>query len=313
MTPPRLIFAGTPEFARVTLQALVEAGLAPRAVLTQPDRPAGRGRRTEPGPVKRYATAHGIPVLQPPTLINSGVTAELAALEADALVVVAYGLLLPASLLALPRVGGINVHASLLPRWRGAAPIQAAILAGDRETGISLMQMDKGLDTGPVYARERVAIGADETAGELHDRLAALGARLLVAHLPDILAGRLAPEPQDERLATLAPKFTKEDALLDWRETAEALARRVRAFNPVPGARFRCGDETVKCWSARPLAGVTGEPGEVLALPGRPQDGLDIACGEGALRLLELQRPGRGRVTAFEFACQVSVGGKLGA
>ncbi len=312
MASPRLVFAGTPGFARVTLEALVEAGIEPVAVLTQPDRPAGRGRRTQPGPVKRYAAARGIPVHQPPTLINSVFTAELAALRADALVVVAYGLIVPAELLEMPRVGGINVHASLLPRWRGAAPIQAAILAGDRETGISLMKMDKGLDTGPVYAREAIAIGADETAGDLHDRLAALGARLLLDHLPAILDGRLLPEPQRESEATLAPKLAKEDALLDWRGTAPQLSRQVRAFNPAPGARFQLGNEAVKCWSARPLEDRGGRPGEVLAVPRRPQDGLDIGCGEGTLRLLELQRPGRGRVSAFEFASQVRLGGQLG-
>jgi methionyl-tRNA formyltransferase len=306
--PPRLIFAGTPGFARVTLAALVEAGLEPAAVLTQPDRPAGRGRRTEPGPVKRYAAAHGIPIRQPATLIDKGLIAELAALEADALVVVAYGRIVPAELLAVPRVGGINVHASLLPRWRGAAPIQAAILAGDRETGISLMQMEAGLDTGPVYAREAVAIGANETAGELHDRLAELGARLLLQHLPDILEGRLAPQPQHEAEATTAGKLRKADALLDWRSPAAELARRVRAFNPVPGARFRFGDETVKCWAAEAVDGPSEEPGRVLAVPERPQGGIDVACGEGALRLLEVQRPGRGRITAFEFEAQAHLG-----
>ena len=310
MTPPRLIFAGTPEFARVSLAALVDAGAEPLAVLTQPDRPAGRGRRTEPGPVKRYAVARGIPVYQPPTLINKDFVAQLAALEPDALVVAAYGLLVPAHLLAVPRAGGINVHASLLPRWRGASPIQAAILADDAETGISIMKMDEGLDTGPVYAREAIAIAAEETAGRLHDRLAALGARLLVRHLPDILDGRLVPEPQPQRGATVAGKLTTRDALLDWREPAEQLARRVRAFNPVPGARFRAAGETVKCWSALPLAGPAGQPGEVVGLPRRPQDGLDVACGEGALRLLALQRPGRGRVTAFEFAGQLSLAGQ---
>ena len=310
VTPSRLIFAGTPEFARVALEALVEAGAEPLAVLTQPDRPAGRGRRTEPGPVKRFAAARGIPVYQPSTLINKGFVAELAALEPDALVVAAYGLLVPAELLAVPRAGGINVHASLLPRWRGASPIQAAILAGDAETGISLMKMDEGLDTGPVYAREAIPIGADETAGQLHDRLAALGGRLLVRHLAGILDGRAVPEPQPQRGATVAGKLRKQEALLDWREPAVQLARRVRAFNPVPGARFQAAGEAVKCWMARPLDGPAGEPGEIVAVPRRPQDGLDVACGQGALRLLELQRPGRGRVTAFEFASQVSIAGQ---
>jgi methionyl-tRNA formyltransferase len=306
----RLIFAGTPEFARVSLSALVDAGMLPLAVLTQPDRPAGRGRRIAPGPVKRFADERGIPVWQPSTLINKGVRQELEALELDAIIVAAYGLLLPQDLLAVPRAGCINVHASLLPRWRGAAPIQAAILAGDRETGISLMQMDAGLDTGAVYVQEALEIRATETAGELHDRLADLGARLLLRHLTDILDGRLQPTPQREAEATRAGKIGKEEALLDWHLPAAMLARKVRAFDPVPGARFMLDDEQVKCWSARPLTDSTGTPGDVLSVPEGPQDGIVVACGEGALCLLELQRPGRGRVSAFEFERQVKLGGR---
>src|SRR5690606_2826990 len=208
---PRLVFAGTPAFAVPSLEALIAHGMPPLAVLTQPDRPAGRGRRLTASAVKLCAEAHGIPVRQPATLINREVLDELAALAPDALVVAAYGLLLPPAVLALPRVGCVNVHASLLPRWRGASPVQAAILAGDPETGVSLMRMDEGLDTGPVYARAAVDIGPDETAGELEARLARLGAELLASKLPDVLAGRLAAVPQPAEGATYAPKVKKED------------------------------------------------------------------------------------------------------
>jgi len=307
---PRLVFAGTPAFAVPSLRALVAHGMRPLLVLTQPDRPAGRGRRLTPSPVKRVAEEHGIPVSQPATLINSAVVEELAALEPDAIVVVAYGLLLPPDVLSLPRAGCLNVHASLLPRWRGAAPVEAAILAGDEQTGVSLMRMDEGLDTGPVYARVPVAIGEHETAGELKARLAELGGQLLVSKLPDVLAGRLVAEPQPATGVTYAPKVKKEDARLDWTLPAIDLARRVRAYNPEPGARFALDGEIVKCWRARALEGAGGPPGTVVAVPKRAGEGIHVACGQGVLSLLELQRPGRGRVTAREYASQVDLAGR---
>ncbi len=306
--PARLVFAGTPDFALASLCSIVAAGFIPLAVLTQPDRPAGRGRKLKASPVKRYAEGHGIPVWQPATLKDGSINAELAALRPDAIVVAAYGLLLPAGILELPSVACINVHASLLPAWRGAAPIQAAILAGDRETGISLMRMDRGLDTGAVYAQQAIPIGDGETAGELQTRLAMLGGQLLVRHLDDILALGLAPVPQDEQKATYAPRIDKKHAYLDWQLPASQLARQVRAYNPVPGASFELDGERVKCWSAELVLHGPGAPSGTVVAAG--QSGIDIACGDGVLRLLELQRPGRGRVSAFEFESQVRLGGR---
>jgi methionyl-tRNA formyltransferase len=302
-----LVFAGTPDFALESLRSLVAADFTPLAVLTQPDRPAGRGRKVKASPVKRYAEAQGIPVWQPATLRNSGVAAQLARLEPDAVIVAAYGLLFPEDILALPRAGCINVHASLLPAWRGAAPIQAAILAGDRETGISLMRMERGLDAGPVYVQQAIPIGDRETAGELQARLAALAGELLVTRLDDILAGRLPPVPQDASKATCAPRIRKEDAQLDWQLPALALQRKVRAYNPVPGTHFVLEGERVKCWAAERVGRAAAAPGTVIAA-GR--SGIEVACGEGVLRLLELQRPGRGRISAFEFANQVPLVGR---
>ena len=232
----RLVFAGTPEFAQISLQALVESGRTPVAVLTQPDRPAGRGKKMTASPVKQYAESLGIPVLQPTTLRDEAVVTELQALRPDVFIVAAYGLILPQNVLDIPTHGCLNVHASALPRWRGAAPIQAAILAGDETTGISLMAMTAGLDCGPVYHIDEVSIGETETAGELHDRLAALGGRSLVEHLDAIVKGDMAAAAQDESLATYAPKIDKKDAALDWSLSAVELARRVRAYNPFPGA-----------------------------------------------------------------------------
>ncbi|WP_405243582.1 methionyl-tRNA formyltransferase [Lentisalinibacter salinarum] len=301
---PRLIFAGTPGFALASLQALCGAGHRPVAVLTQPDRPAGRGRRLTPSPVKAWAVAEGLPVLQPATLKDAAAVAELAALAPDALIVAAYGLILPADVLELPPAGCINVHASLLPRWRGASPIQAAVLAGDPVSGVSLMRMEPGLDTGPVYARAEAPVGARETAGELHDRLAALGAGLLTERLPDILAGRLQPEPQDDAAATYAPRIRREDALIDWSWPAERIDRAVRAYDPWPVCHTRLEDELLRCWRAEPLPAGDQPPAEPGVILAAGADGIDVATGDGVLRLLEVQLPGRRRIAARDFANQ---------
>ena len=312
----RLIFAGTPDFARASLAALVESGRTPVAVLTQPDRPAGRGKKLRASPVKAYALEHDIPVLQPETLRNDVIVAELAAFRPDLMVVAAYGLILPQAVLDIPAHGCLNVHASALPRWRGAAPIQAAILAGDTATGVSLMQMEAGLDSGPVFHIETLDIGASETAGELHDRLASLGGAALVDKIDDIIAGRIKAQPQDESLVTYAAKIEKRDAEVDWSVSAEEAARRVRAYDPFPGAYFFArGREQAPSHGGRRLAGdpvrikiwkaaaveQDGKPGTVLQAD---RDGIVVACGKGSLRLDELQLPGKRRVPAAEFAGQ---------
>jgi methionyl-tRNA formyltransferase len=307
MKQPRIIFAGTPEFAVASLAALVESGTAPVAVMTQPDRPAGRGKRLSESAVKQYALGHGIAVMQPRTLREDSASAAIRALEPELIVVAAYGLLLPQAVLDIPSGGCLNVHASLLPRWRGAAPIQAAILAGDEQTGVSLMSMTAGLDSGPVYASEAVTIGPSETAGALHDRLARLGAELLLRHLGDILAGELRAVAQDDALASYAPKIDKQDARIDWQLPAEVLLRRVRAYNPVPGAWFMLDDERIKCWSATAAAAPGAPAGTILAAGA---GGIIVACGDGALRLESLQRPGRRPVTAAEFAARTGLSGR---
>jgi methionyl-tRNA formyltransferase len=301
-----LIFAGTPDFALASLQALVESGRVPVAVLTQPDRPAGRGKKLTASPVKQYAVQQGIPVMQPVTLRDDSVAAELQALQPDVMIVAAYGLILPQNILDIPTRGCLNVHASVLPRWRGAAPIQAAILAGDASTGISLMAMTAGLDCGPVFHIDKIDIGADETAGELHDRLAALGGTALVAHLDTILAGELTPTEQDEALSSYAPKIEKKDAAIDWSLSATELAQRVRAYNPFPGAFFFANGTRIKVWRAAAVDGAA-PAGTVLQ---SDRGGVVIACGSGALRLDELQLPGKRRVSAQEFAGQLDLAGE---
>jgi len=304
----RIVFAGTPEFARESLRALVVANLRPVLVLTQPDRPAGRGRKLMPGPVKLYAQSEGLPLLQPVTLRDQSVVEALRNVQPDVLVVAAYGLLLPQSVLDIPAISCVNVHASLLPRWRGAAPIQAAILAGDQQTGISLMKMEAGLDTGPVYCMEAIDIGEQETAGELHDRLATLGGRLLADNFHAICSGRMHPVPQDDSAATYAGKISTAAAEIDWSRPAAVLARHVRAFNPTPGAWTTIGTERLKCWRAIPLEDVRGDAGQVVAAGA---GGVVVACGEGGLRLEELQRSGRARVSAAEFSAQRDLVGRL--
>ena len=308
MTKPRVLFAGTPEFALASLEALVASGVVPVAILTQPDRPAGRGKLLTASPVKQFAMAEGIPVLQPPTLKDKIIVEALAALEPDIMIVAAYGLLLPQDVLDIPSRGCLNVHASILPRWRGASPIQAAILGGDKTSGISLMAMTAGLDTGAVYVSEATDIGADETAGELHDRLAALGGKLLANKLAAILANELQAVEQDESQASYAGKITTDDAAMNWRLSADELCREVRAYNPAPGAWFMIGDERVKCWRASCVGASNGAAGTVVSAD---RDGIVVACNSGALEMQELQRPGKGRISAREFAAQTKIRGSV--
>jgi len=308
LNTPRLVFAGTPEFALVSLQALVRAGHNVVAVYTQPDRPAGRGRKLTASPVKRYAMEHGIRVMQPASLRNDEAARDLEALNPDVLIVAAYGLILPQNVLDVPQFGCLNVHASVLPRWRGAAPIQAAILAGDESTGVSLMRMTAGLDCGPVYCDSRIAIGEHETAGELHDRLAALGGELLVARLASILDGDLTATEQDESLATYAAKISKQDAELDWSLPADELQRRIRAYNPAPGSYFFAESNAeslrIKVWQASVVPELDEVPGTFFQYD---TDGIVMACGQGGLRLESLQAPGKRRVSAHEFVTQLDL------
>lgn len=303
----KIIFAGTPEFACKALDALVAANFVPELVLTQPDRPAGRGKKLAASPVKQFAERQGIEIWQPVTLKDAAVVADLAARQPDLMIVAAYGLLLPQAVLDVPRLGAVNVHASLLPRWRGASPIQAAILSGDTESGISLMQMDAGLDSGPVIAAASLPIGEQEIAGSLHDRLAELGGSLLVRTLPDILAGRVSPAAQDPSKVTHAGKINTKDALLDWMQPADINARKVRAFNPHPGAWFELDGERIKCWAVSAIDANANIPGTVVTAG---PEGIDVACKQGTLRMIELQRPGRRHVTAAEFATQLKLTGK---
>jgi methionyl-tRNA formyltransferase len=297
MTPLDLIFMGTPEFAATVLDALIAAGHRFRAVYSQPPRPAGRGHRLQPSPVQALAQRHGLPVRCPTSLRDPAVQAEFAEFRADAAVVAAYGLILPLPVLAAPRLGCLNVHASLLPRWRGAAPVQRAILAGDAETGVTIMQMEAGLDTGPMLLRRSLPITADTTAGPLTDALAALGGEMVVEALDRIAQGVIGtPTPQPNTGVTYAAKLRREEAWLNWRKPAVDLDRQVRAFDPWPGAFFDGGGERIRVLRVViETLPAPAPPGTVL------DDRLAVACGEGALRLLRVQRPGRGPLDAADF------------
>lgn len=292
-----VVFAGTPEFAASCLVALVESKHRVTGVLSQPDRRSGRGLSRTHSAVKRIALERGIEVCQPTSLKEDRTVERLKHWLPDAIVVAAYGLILPQTVLDIPRFGAINVHASLLPRWRGAAPIQRALLAGDQVTGISMMRMDAGLDTGPVLLQEAVAISEEDTAGVLHDRLAALGAKLTVRALDGLESGGLKGTPQPVEGVSYAPKIEKREARIDWREGAKAICRRVRAFNPAPGASARVRGVELKIWGCSAAAG-RGEPGSILRAE---PDGLLVACGDGAVLATELQRPGGRRLAAAEF------------
>lgn len=302
-----LIFAGTPEFARVALERLLAAGFRVPLVLTQPDRPAGRGMKLQPSPVKQLALEQQIAVAQPRSLRLDGKYPDdaraardaIEAAQADAMVVAAYGLILPQWVLDTPRLGCLNIHASLLPRWRGAAPIHRAIEAGDAQTGVTIMQMDAGLDTGDMLLIERLPIQAHDTTGSLHDRLATLGGRLIVEALEIAACGGLKAEKQPAEGVTYAHKIEKAEAAIDWTAPAETLARRVRAFNPFPGAATALAGEAIKVWSAHAEAAAEqGTPGQVLAAQG---SGIRVVTGGGVLVLTELQRAGGKRLAAAEF------------
>jgi methionyl-tRNA formyltransferase len=302
--PARIIFAGSPDFAVPPLQVLVESSHKVVGVLTQPDRPAGRGRKLTPSPVKSAATEAGLPVLQPQTLAEDSIQQELARLKPDLMIVVAYGLLLPPEVLQLPKYGCINLHASLLPRWRGASPMQAAILAGDLQTGVGIMQMDEGLDTGPVYVSESLSLDAQETLDTLHDRLAQLGAELLKKYLDVILAGELQASPQPEEGVSYAGRISKSDGLIDWSRSAVEIDRQIRAYHGWPMAHTLFNGGPLRCLEGAVIeAGSlaikqTAVPGALLQLE---KDGLCVQTGEGILSLSSLQLAGRKPVSAREF------------
>lgn len=294
----KIIFAGTPHFAEKALAALLKLQVEIVAVLTQPDRPSGRGMQLKPSPVKQLALQHGLTVLQPVSLKDAGIQQQLAMYQADVMVVAAYGLILPQAVLQIPRLGCLNIHASLLPRWRGAAPIQRAILAGDTETGITIMQMDVGLDTGDMLLKKCCPIATKDNADTLHDKLAALGADAIVEALSGLEQGKLNAIPQDSALATYAAKLSKDEAQLDWTQAAVQLDRTVRGYNPFPGASSSVNDTPIRVWQVSVREGVSGKPGEVLAVE---KNALVVACGSDALSLEVLQRPNAKALPASQF------------
>jgi methionyl-tRNA formyltransferase len=306
----RILFAGTPDFSVPPLQRLIAEGFPPLAVLTQPDRPAGRGRQLQASPVKQAAATAGIAVHQPVTLKDATARDLVSKLEPDLMIVVAYGLILPTEILRLPKFGCWNIHASLLPRWRGAAPIQRAIEAGDRESGACIMQMNEGLDTGPVIHRASIALDEEETGGSLHDRLAELGASALLECVHSLSRGApLKAEPQPDSGITYARKLEKAEAQIDWSEHAETLERRIRAFNPWPVAWCMIGGERTRIWKSCVVSAAhASKPGTVLSTG---KNGIDIATGKNVLRLLELQRPGKRRMSAADYLNAKTLPGRL--
>ncbi|MDR3490568.1 MAG: methionyl-tRNA formyltransferase [Gammaproteobacteria bacterium] len=313
-TSLNIIFAGTPDFAAVSLQALLDSPHHVKAVYTQPDRPAGRGRKLTASPVKELALQHHLSIHQPQTLRDEHEQKKLADIHADVMVVVAYGLILPLPILNAPRLGCINVHGSLLPRWRGAAPIQRAILAGDKVTGVTIMQLNEGLDTGPMLHKLECAIQADDTSASLYERLAELGAQGLLTTLTQLAQGIAKPEIQNNALATHAAKITKEEAQLNWQCSAEELSRCVRGFNPWPIAHTKVDDQTLRVWQAQVIENNNSlEPGKILQVSA---EGIDVATGKGILRLQKLQLPGGRVVNASDLLnaqhCLFTINKKLG-
>jgi methionyl-tRNA formyltransferase len=294
----KIIFAGTPVFAAHALEALLKAGHEIAMVLTQPDRPAGRGMQITSSSVKRLAQQHELPLLQPHSLKQSEIDAQLTSINADVMVVAAYGLILPKPILNIPRLGCLNIHASLLPRWRGAAPIQRSILAGDCETGITIMQMDQGLDTGPMLLQRSIPIASDDTSQTLHDKLSLLGGGCIVEALSLLQQGKLPATAQDETTASYASKLTKSESKIDWQLDAEQINRAVRAFNPHPGAHSCIHATPLKIWQAKVEVSSPGNPGEVISTE---REGIKVVCGKNSLILKVVQKSGGKKMNAGEF------------
>ena len=297
----RIIFAGTPEFAVPSLNALVQIGLKPSHVITQPDRKSGRGKKISTSAVKLFSEEHEIPVLQPTSIMDTKFLNIIKEINPDMIIVVAYGMIFHEELLKIPKLGCINIHASLLPRWRGASPIQSCIINGDLETGVTIMKMEKGLDNGPIYSQHKIKLHQTETADHLSKKLADLGAEAIKSNLESILSGNIKFKSQNENKACYADKIKKSNALMDWKNSSKNLERHVRAFNSIPGAYFMYGDEAIKCWKAE-AKNSNAKPGHIISADKR---GIEVACGEGSLVILELQRPGKNKISAGEFCAQL--------